>query len=108
MALGSSGRPSSRKRQASKRFGPNPERRIDFRNCFGMIWSVSTLARSRGATASSLPSLEIAVRGRGAALPRLKAIGVHGQAHRAAGFAPLEAGVLEDPVEAFALGLRLH
>src|SRR6266545_3837532 len=50
MALGSSGRPSSRKRQASKRFGPNPVRLIDLRNCFGMIWSVSTLARSSGAT----------------------------------------------------------
>ena len=29
---------------------PNPVRLIDFRNCLGMIASVSTLARSRGAT----------------------------------------------------------
>src|SRR6266487_7056191 len=147
MALGSSGRPSSRKRQASKRFGPNPERRSDFRNCFGMIWSVSTLTRSRGATsavstlnlsissppathvdevsrhrgrgghfrahkmgaaARALPSLEIAVRGRGAALARLQAIGVHAQAHRAPRFAPLEAGVLEDAVEALGFRLSLH
>src|SRR5262245_47539581 len=44
------GSPMSAYRQASKRFGPNPERLIDFRNCFGMIWSVSMLTRSSGAT----------------------------------------------------------
>src|SRR3990170_2311617 len=49
-SLGLSGWPSSRYRQASNRLGPNPERLIDLRNCFGMIASVSTLARSSGAT----------------------------------------------------------
>src|SRR5712691_8830543 len=111
-----------------------------------MIWSVSTLARSSGATRAfstvnlsissppanidevpgdrgrrghlrahevgpatgALPALEIAVRGRGAALTRLEPVGVHAQAHGATGFAPLETGVLEDPVKAFALRLGFH
>src|SRR5690606_7278479 len=34
----------------SNRFGPKPVRLMDFRNCLGMIWSVSTLARSSGQT----------------------------------------------------------
>ena len=38
--------------------------------------------------------------------PGLQDVGVHAQAHRAAGAAPLEAGLAEDPVEALALGLR--
>ena len=37
-----------------------------------------------------------------------KLIGVHAEAHRAARLAPIEAGVLEDRVEAFGLGLLLH
>src|SRR3990170_3051118 len=49
-SLGLSGWPSSRYRQASNRLGPNPERLIDLRNCFGMMASVSTFARSSGAT----------------------------------------------------------
>src|SRR5437763_11197833 len=99
------------------------------RNCLGMIWSVSTSARSSGQTmpvtfrngsmsvplrprvelahvhqvtrdrggrghlradqmrapALALPPLEVAVGGRGAALLRLEDVGVHSQAHRAAG-----------------------
>src|SRR5258706_11654290 len=111
-----------------------------------MIWSVSTLARSSGATrpfskvtlsissplanveewpgdrgrrghprahkvgpaAGALPALEIAVRSRSAALARLEPVCVHAQAHGAARLAPLETGVLEDPVHAFVLRLRLH
>src|SRR5439155_658410 len=112
-----------------------------------MIWSVSTLARSSGATrpvktvnrtirssppanvdevsgdrgrrghlgahevspaAAALAALEIAVRGRSAALARLEPVCVHTQAHGAAGFAPLEAGVLENSVKAFVLRLRFH
>src|SRR5258707_10531587 len=111
-----------------------------------MIWSVSTLARSSGATrpfskvnlsissplanvdevpgdrgrrghlrahevgpaAGALAALEIAVRGRSAALARLEPVRVHAQAHGTAGLPPLEPGVLEDPVEALVLGLRLY
>src|SRR5437879_10423645 len=112
-----------------------------------MIWSVSTLARSSGATrpvktvnrsiessplanvdemagdrrrcghlrahemgpaAGALAALEIAVRGRSTALARIEPVRVHAQAHGTAGFPPFEPGVLEDPVEAFVLGLRFH
>ena len=51
---------------------------------------------------------EVAVAGGGATLAGLEAVGVHRQAHRAARLAPLEAGRLEDLVQAFLLGLRLH
>src|SRR5690606_11249627 len=190
------GSSASRWGQASNGFGPKPLRRIDFRNCFGMIASVSTFARSSGAAmprwtvmlrmvyrlaapwivsparwmslpipatvlqptsatpysstadtairmrlmrlsgsaqrahvdevpgergrrrhrrthemgspAGALASLEIAVRGRCAALARFEPVGVHRQAHRAAGLAPLEAGVEEDAIEPLLLGLRLH
>ena len=61
-----------------------------------------------GAAAGALAAFEVAVAGRGAALAGLEPVGVHRQAHRAAGLAPLEAGALEDLVEAFALGLLLH
>ena len=61
-----------------------------------------------GATALALPALEVAVGGRGAALPRLELVGVHAQAHRAAGAAPLTAGLLEDHVEPLVLGLQPH
>ena len=56
------------------------------------------------AAAASLPALEVAVRGRGAALAVREHVGIHAEAHRAAGAAPLEAGVEEDPVEPFLLG----
>src|SRR3954447_14367829 len=61
-----------------------------------------------GAPAAALASLEVAVRGRGAALAGLEDVGVHAQAHRAARAAPVEAGSAEDLVEALGLGLGLH
>ena len=57
------------------------------------------------ATTGALPAFEIAVAGRGAALAGLKPVGVHGQAHGAAGFTPLKAGSHKNLVQAFALGL---
>src|SRR5204862_7352531 len=45
---------------------------------------------------------------RGAALAGGEPVGVHAEAHGAAGLAPLEAGVAEDAIEPFALGLLLH
>src|SRR4026209_459179 len=51
-----------------------------------------------GAAEPALTALEIAVRGRGAALARAKLIGVHAEAHGAAWLAPIEAGFLEDRV----------
>src|SRR5688500_12260997 len=59
------------------------------------------------APARALAALEVAVRGGGAALALLEAVGVHAEAHRAARLAPFEAGVAEDAVEPFALGLLL-
>ena len=56
---------------------------------------------------SALTALEISIRGRRAALARLQDIGVHSQAHAAPGFAPLEAGLLEDNVKSFSFGLPL-
>src|SRR5207247_279230 len=43
--------PSGRNRQSEKRAGPKPVRSTRFRNCLGMIWSVSTSARGSAATA---------------------------------------------------------
>src|SRR5438046_303426 len=57
------------------------------------------------APTASLAALEVAVGGRGAALARLEDVGIHSQAHRAAGGAPVKAGVAKDAIEA--LGLRL-
>src|SRR3712207_3240881 len=54
----------------------------------------------------ALPPLEVAVRRRGAALPGSELVGVHPEAHRAAGAAPLRTRGGEDLVEA--LGLRLQ
>src|SRR5712691_763744 len=54
-----------------------------------------------GASAAPLPSFEIAVGGRGAALARLQPVGIHRQAHRASRFAPFETGGEEDLVQAF-------
>src|SRR5919201_2959923 len=61
-----------------------------------------------GAAALALAALEVTVAGRGAALARLQAVLIHGQAHGAAGFAPLHTGLLEDLVQPFPLGLSLH
>ena len=60
------------------------------------------------APAAALAALEVAVRGRGAALAGLEDVGVHPQAHRAARGAPVEAGGAEDVVEPLGLGLRGH
>src|SRR5262245_43471145 len=60
-----------------------------------------------GARARSLPSAEIAVGGRGAALPWRHHVATDAGAHGAAGFAPVETGVAEDAVEPFLLGLAL-
>src|SRR3990170_3985473 len=57
------------------------------------------------AAAITLPAFEVAVRGRGAALARLELVGIHGEAHRAARLAPVEARGLEDLVETFLLRL---
>ena len=58
------------------------------------------------AAALALPSFEVAVAGADGVLAGLELIAVHGDAHRAAGFAPLGAGVAEDVVETFRLRLR--
>src|SRR5919197_1971740 len=60
-----------------------------------------------GTAAAALAALEVAVRGRGAALARPQDVRVHAQAHRAPGAAPLEAGGLEDLAQALLLGLVL-
>src|SRR3954462_1300611 len=54
-----------------------------------------------GAAAFALPAFEVAVAGAGAALAGFELVGVHGQAHAAAGFAPFEPGFFEDAIEAF-------
>src|SRR6202008_4115139 len=60
------------------------------------------------ASLEALTALEVAIRGRSAALARLELVRVHGEAHRAARLAPVEARGLEDLVEAFLLGLFLY
>src|SRR5213594_1163423 len=57
------------------------------------------------ASTAALPALEIAVGRRGAALAGAQHVGIHAEAHRAAGVAPLEPGVPEHAVEPFALRL---
>src|SRR5690606_13242816 len=54
-----------------------------------------------------LPTLEIAVRGRCAALTRLEAVCVHGEAHRTTRLTPFKARIQEDLVEALFFGLLL-
>src|SRR5262245_12066638 len=61
-----------------------------------------------GAALVALAAFEVAVRGRGAALARCELVGIHRKAHGAARLAPFEAGLDEDLVEAFGLGLLLH
>jgi len=58
-----------------------------------------------GAALKTLAAFKVAVRGRGAALARRQPIGIHRQAHRAAGFAPLEPRGEKNRVET--LGFRL-
>src|SRR5438067_1008365 len=64
-------------------------------------------ADEMGAAPAALATLEVAVRGRRAALARAQRVRVHAQAHRAAGAAPIEPGGLEDLVQALGLGLLL-
>src|SRR5216683_6866647 len=59
-----------------------------------------------GAAILALAALEIAVGGAGAALMRRQDVGVHADAHAAAGIAPLEAGSAENLVEPFFFSLR--
>src|SRR5216684_2916808 len=54
----------------------------------------------------ALAALEIAIAGAGAALMRRQDVGVHADAHAAAGVAPLEAGSAENLVEPFFFSLR--
>src|SRR6185437_12034290 len=58
-------------------------------------------ARQMRARARSLPADEIAVRGRDRALAPRHRLAVGGEAHRAAGLAPLESRVAEDAIEPF-------
>ena len=59
------------------------------------------------AAAAALPALEVAVARRRAPLAFAEHVVIHAEAHRAARFAPFEAGVGEDPIEALALGVGL-
>ena len=61
-----------------------------------------------GAAALALTSLEVAVRRRRGPLPRGQLVGVHAEAHRATGKAPLATELLDDLVDAFGLGLKPH
>src|SRR5215469_1078067 len=61
-----------------------------------------------GASPSPLASFKITIAGRSAALAGAQDVGIHSQAHRAARLAPLEAGFLENPVQALAFGSLLH
>ena len=61
-----------------------------------------------GAPAPALAALEVAVAGGGGALAGGQLVGVHGQAHRAARLAPVEARGGEHLVEPLGLGLVLH
>src|SRR5436853_4922015 len=91
-------------------------------SCMGSIWSPApdvdemTLDGRRSghlgrdevrAPAATLAALEVAVRGRGAALARREDVRVHPEAHRATRRAPIEAGTAEHLVEALGLRLRL-
>src|SRR6478735_6058729 len=60
------------------------------------------------ATALALAALEVAVRRGRRALAGRELVGVHAEAHRAAGVAPLGAEVEEDLVEPLGLGLEPH
>ena len=59
-------------------------------------------------SAGSLAPFEISIAGRGAALSGLKHVGIHRQAHTAAGFPPFESRFFEQAVEPFLFGLLFH
>src|SRR5438045_4105876 len=65
-------------------------------------------AHEVGAAAGALAAFEVAVGRARATLPGFEDVGVHPEAHRAAGLPPLEARLREDAVEALGLGLALH
>ncbi len=60
-----------------------------------------------GAASAALTAFEVAVGVEAQRSPGCEDVRVHAEAHAAAGLAPLEAGGLEDLVEAFFFGLRL-
>src|SRR5438067_13831379 len=57
---------------------------------------------------ASLPSLEVPIAGRRAALARSENVWIHAEAHRATRIAPLEAGLAKQSVKTLGLGLPLH
>ena len=61
-----------------------------------------------GATTLTLAALKVTVRGGGATLTGCQLVGVHAQAHGAAGESPIGTEVLEDLVQAFCFCLRAH
>src|SRR5258705_6057386 len=61
-----------------------------------------------GAATVALPALEIAVGRRRATLSWRQLVGIHAEAHRAAGLAPLGPSGGEDLAEAFGFRLRPH
>ena len=58
--------------------------------------------------AGALTTFEVAVARGGAALPRFQHIGIHGEAHAATRFSPLETRRREDAIESFGFGQPLH
>src|SRR5438309_6102223 len=60
--------------------------------------------QQRPAGGTALASFEIAVRRGGADLAALELVRIHREAHRAAGAAPFESGILEDAIESALLG----
>src|SRR5688572_4399109 len=58
--------------------------------------------------AGSLASFEVSIAGGGAALSGPKHIGIHRQAHTAAGFPPFKPCLFEQSVESFLFGLLFH
>ena len=65
-------------------------------------------AHQVGASASPLAPFEVAIAGGGAALAGSQDIGVHAQAHGAAGLAPVKTSGAKDFIETFLFGLLLH
>src|SRR5450432_4214733 len=55
----------------------------------------------------ALAPIKVTIRGAGAAFMRREHVGIHANAHTAAGIPPFESGVDEDFVQAFLLGLIL-
>src|ERR1051326_8811703 len=59
-------------------------------------------------SACALPAFKIAVAGGSTTLARLQPVGIHAQAHGAAGFAPLKSCFSKDAVQSFLLRRPLH